>query len=158
MQIIGGPFRELGGDLYRRESGHVLFGTGGARQFDVGYVVEVELLNLADEVRNGGRHADLLLEVVQAAQVDGAPLEGVVLALGFRWKNRERTPKLFKLANEKFLQPTTLPSSIRRRMTFLLVTVNKLMKSRKVLPLRGSCASSCSRRFAPFLEKRTVCH
>lgn len=60
MQVIGGPFHESRGHLYRRETGYWLFAAGSPRQLDVGDVVKVELLDFADEVRYGGRHAYFL--------------------------------------------------------------------------------------------------
>lgn len=59
-----------------------LVGFRGTGQFDVGDVVEVELLDFADEVWDGGGEADFFRET---AQVDGAPLEGSVFSLSFSW-------------------------------------------------------------------------
>lgn len=86
VQIIRNTFHEFCGDLYRGKTGNGLFCAGSSSQFDIGNVVEVELLNFTDEVWNSGCHADFLLEMVETAEMDGAPLEGVEFALGFRCK------------------------------------------------------------------------
>lgn len=58
VQVIGGVLHELRRHLDTGETGYRLFRAQRPRQLDVGDVVEIELLDVAYEVRYGGRHAD----------------------------------------------------------------------------------------------------
>lgn len=84
MQVVSGVLDELRGHLDAGKARYGLFSAEGSGQLYVGDVVEVELLDVADEVGYRCGHADLLLQVVQSTQVDATPLERLVLALDLR--------------------------------------------------------------------------
>lgn len=84
VQIIRGTFHKFCGHLYCGKTGNGLFGARGACQFDVGNIVKVKLLDFTNEIWNGGCHADFFFKMIKATKMDGAPLKGVVFALGFR--------------------------------------------------------------------------
>lgn len=89
MQIVRSPLDEFSGDFDVWKARYWMFCTGRPGQFGVRDVVEVELLDFADEVGNSGSHAYFFFKMVEAAQMDGTPLEGVVFTLCFRWKRKE---------------------------------------------------------------------
>lgn len=81
VEVVSGMFNKLCRHPYRGKSSYRLLAAQSSGQLNVRDVVEIELLNFTDKVWNGGRHADLLLQMVEAPQMNRAPLKTVVLAL-----------------------------------------------------------------------------